>query len=378
MKVLHVLDSFSFGGAENLVIDLARYARPDLDLQVASLASPGRGRDAMHGRMVEVGLRPVYLGVDRLLDARGVKGMVDRLRDLAPDVVHAHLGYSATLVPIASRLAGIGCVATLHHLPADLPPRERVKEWLSVRVPERFGRLVVVSEPAHAEFARRYGPAGPAWRMVPNGVDLGRHPPRARSIDPDHPTWACVAALRRPKGHLDLLRAWRMLLDKGVEARLLIVGDGPERGVIEQAVARLQLADWVTLLGRCDDVPQLLAGVDGVVSASHTEALPTALIEAGAAGLPVVTTDAGGSTDVVTAQTGWVVSVHDVPALAAALADAIQDPVTSARKGVAARARVGARYSMPVWSDQLMELYREVVRVPHASPAGRMSRARGH
>jgi len=371
MKVLHVLDSFSFGGAENLIVELARYKPRDVQLRAASLASAGGGRDAMYARMVEVGLDPTYLGVDRLLDPWGCVRMARRLRELAPDVVHAHLGYSATLVPIASRMAGIGCVATLHHLPSDLPPGERLKEWLSVRVPARLGRLLFVSDSAQAEFARRYGPVRPTWRTVPNGVDLQRYEPRERSIRQRPQRWACVAALREPKGHLELLRAWRALLDRGTRAHLMIVGDGPQRSAIEECLMQLGLSEWVNLLGRCDDVPEMLAHVDGVVSASHTEALPTALIEAGAAGLPVVTTDAGGSSDVVTAETGWLVRVHDVAGLADALEQAMADPREAARRGAAARARVDALYSMPDWSDKLMDLYREVMRAPRVSPAGR-------
>lgn len=371
MKVLHVLDSFSFGGAENLVVELARHAPAGMELRAASLAPPGRGRDAMWSRMDEAGLGPVHLGVRRLADPAGFVRLVRGLNRLAPDVVHAHLGYSATLVPLAARAAGIGCVATLHHTPEDLPLRERLKERWSVRVPSRFGVLVLVSTPSFEGFARRHGPASATWRLVPNGVDLSRFHPLAQPRGNVVPTWACVAALREPKGHLDLLRAWQLLRDRGVHARLLIVGDGPHRSVIERAVESLELGDCVELLGRREDVPDLLASVDGVVSASHLEALPTALIEAGAAGLPVVTTDAGGSTDVVTPQTGWIARAHDVTGLADALGEAIVDPAEAARRGAAGRVRVADVFSMTTWTTRLTDLYREVAHAPTHQSAGK-------
>ena len=361
MRVLHVLDSFSFGGAENLVVELARHAPEGMDLRVASLGPSGRGRDDLYARMATVGLRPSYLGVRRLADPAGLVRLVRALRELRPDVIHAHLGYSATVVPVAARIAGIGCVATLHHVPEDLPVRDRLKERWSVRAPAKFGRLVLVSTASFREFERRYGPATPNWRLVPNGVDLTRYRPVPGGSRLPSGAWACVAALREPKGHVDLLQAWRMLCDRGPQPTLLIVGDGPRRLAIQDEISRLKLAGQVQLLGRREDVPELLAMVDGVVSASHTEALPTALIEAGAAGLPVVTTAAGGSTDVVTQQTGWLTPPRDVAALADALFDAVTHPEEAARRGSLARERVTELFSMAAWTDRLLDLYREVM-----------------
>lgn len=362
MRILQVLDSFSFGGAENLVVELARHAPAHWDVRAASLAPAGQGRDAMLGRLADAGLRPFHIGVRRLLDPLGFTRLTATLRSLRPDVVHAHLGYSATLVPLAARAAGIGCVATLHHLPGEVSRGEWVKERLSVRVPAAMGKLIIVSSAAFDAFARRHGPATDAWRMIPNGVDvdLFTRPRRVERTDDDRrPLWVVVAALRAPKGHLDLLAAWRILRDHGIDARLDIAGDGPHRATIERAISEFGLTDRVRLLGRHDDIPGLLAGVDGVVSASHTEALPTALIEAGAAGLPVVTTLAGGSTDVVTPETGWLVPVGDPEALAAALADAITHPELAAERGLAARNRVLEQFSMDSWLATLDQLYRQ-------------------
>ena len=111
-------------------------------------------------------------------------------------------------------------------------------------------------------------------------------------------------------------------------ATLLIVGDGPSRGDIESAVSAAGLSRSVRLLGRREDIPEILRAVDGVVSASVDEALPTALIEAGACGLPVVAADAGGTREIaVDGVTGRLVPLRDAPALAAALLSIIEDPV---------------------------------------------------
>lgn len=369
MKVLHVLDSFSFGGAEQLVASLGASPAPGLTMAVASLAPAGVGRDAMLPRLEAAGLAPVHLGVRRLADPVGLARLVHHLRRSDADVVHAHLGYAATVVPVAARLAGVPCVATLHHVPQDLSRVERLKERLSVRVPARLGRLVLVSHAARHEFARRHGPATPSWRVIHNGVDLARFPDDAEAAEQADrpPTWLAVAALRRPKGHLELLEAWARLVTDHPGARLLIAGDGPERGAVQSAITGLGLDREVELLGSRDDIPSLLRQVDGVVSASHTEALPTALIEASAAGLPVVATAVGGTGEVVLdGTTGLLVPPHSPEGLAEALAELVDDRARRVDFGRAGRLHAEGVFAMQPWVDNLLDLYQEVTDLrPH-------------
>ena len=364
MKVLHVLDSFSFGGAEELVASLGASPAPGVTMTVASLAPAGRGRDAMLPRLEAAGLAPTHLGVRRLADPAGLARLVRQLRRSDADVVHAHLGYAATVVPVAARLAGLPSVATLHHVPQDLSGAERLKERLSVRVPARLGRLVLVSHAARHEFALRHGPSTPSWRVIHNGVDLARFGagPEVREPADRPPIWIAVAALRQPKGHLDLLEAWARVVKSHPGARLLIAGEGPERPAIQSAIVGLGLGREVQMLGSRDDIPALLQQVDGVVSASHTEALPTALIEASAAGLPVVATAVGGTPEVVLdGTTGLLVPPHRPDRLAAALAQLVADPARGVDFGRAGRLHAEGVFAMQPWLDQLLDLYLEVI-----------------
>lgn len=362
-RVLMILDSFSFGGAENLIVELGRYRPTNLEVSVASLAPAEQDRNAMLDRLTEVGLHPEYLSVNRLLDLPGFLGLVCRLRRAEVDVVHAHLGYAATVVPLAARLAGKPVVATLHLSPQHHSSRgEWLKERLSVRIPARLGRLVFVSQHAFDEYARVHGPARATWRMIPNGVDLDRYAACAGPRSSVAPVWAVVAALRPDKNHADLIRAWSRVVTVHPGATLLVVGDGPSRGDLEWEVSAAGLGEAVKFLGRREDVAEILRGVDGVVSASLDEALPTALIEAGASGLPVVATDAGGTREIVVdGITGRLVPMRDVPALAEALLETIGDPVRAAEYGAAGRAQAHQKYSMAKWVDRLGRLYKEVI-----------------
>jgi glycosyltransferase involved in cell wall biosynthesis len=333
-------------------------------MTAASLAPAGLGRDAMLPRLAAAGLSPTHLGVRRLADPVGVARLVRQLRCTGADVVHAHLGYAATVVPLAAHLGGLPCVATLHHVPQDLRGVERFKERPSVRVPARLGRLVLVSHVAHREFALRHGPATNRWRVIHNGIDLTRYPhdPASRSHTARPPTWLAVAALRPPKGHLDLLEAWARVVATHPGTRLLIAGDGPARATIESAVVGLGLARDVELLGSRDDIPLLLQQVDGVVSASHTEALPTALIEAAAAGLPVVATAVGGTVEVVLdGATGLLVPPHRPDRLAEAVSQLVGDPARGVDFGRVGRLHAEGVFAMQSWIDHLLDLYHEVI-----------------
>jgi len=109
-----------------------------------------------------VGIRPTFIGVDRLADRRSVRRITDVIRQSDCDVVHAHLGLSSTLVPLAARLAGRPSVCTLHSLPQQSGGRDTIKERLCVEVAERSKALIFVFEAAKIAFARRYQPfSGP-------------------------------------------------------------------------------------------------------------------------------------------------------------------------------------------------------------------------
>lgn len=358
-----VVDSFDFGGAECLLAELGRCAPNGWDVSVASLVPADQGRNAMLERFEGYDLRPSYFSVRKLLDPRGFLKLVRTLRNAPVDVVHAHLDYSAILVPIAARLAGKPVVATLHVNPqGHRRRRDRFKEFLAVRVPARFGRLVLVSGHAYETYSDQYGPAKDTWRMIPNGIDLHRYSPTQSRESTGAPVWAVIAALRPGKNHRDAVRAWAGVVAAHPDAKLLVVGDGSERKTIEQAVEAAGLTDSVRFLGCRSDVHAILRTVDGVVSASVDEALPTALIEAAACGLPVVATDAGGTREIVIdGVNGRLVPVGAVTELTDALLDVIENPALADQYGAAGRALVEQRYSFSAWTEHLGMLYDEVI-----------------
>jgi glycosyltransferase involved in cell wall biosynthesis len=376
LRVLIIIDSFSFGGAEKLLAVLSRAApSAGLDLEVASLAPFSLDRTGMLPVLEEAGLPFSFLDIPRLAYPAAVPRIARAVKESGCDVVHAHLGYSAILAPVAARLAGRRCVATLHHMPEDLPLRERLKERMAVAASGRLGTLVFVSDASRREFARRYRERPQSWQVAYNGVDLtsfspGRDTlPTELRIEPDAPVVTVVAALRAPKGHQIAIRAWTDVIASVPEAHLLIVGDGPERQALEQAAAEGGVGHRVLFLGARGDVPRLLRASALVALPSLTEALPTSLIEAAACGRAAVGTRVGGVPEVIEhGRTGLLIPPGDPAAFADAVVTLLTD--TERRHAMEREARLLAeeRFDMHVWARRLRALYERMPGPSRSSP----------
>ena len=374
MKVLLVIDSLSFGGAENVLITLAREApRLGLTLEVVSLAPPTQGRAVWLSRLQDAGLEPRFLDIERLTQRDAVPRLVAEIRSSGCDVVHAHLETASTLAPIAARIAGVPALCTLHHVPSRLSGRDALRERLAVAVGGRSSGLLLVSQASYDAFAARYPwshqPA--RWGVVHNGVDLDLFRPLADGEAPQlppelgipagAPVAALVAHMRPGKGHAVALQAWPEVLRSRPDARLLFVGDGPLEDELRALSQELGIEHRVVFAGARRDVHELLPRVTLVVLPTRMEALPTALLEAAASGVPSVATAVGGVPEVVAdGQTGWLVD-EPVPAqFAVALQEALADPAELRRRGQAARARVVQSFSSSGWADRLDQCYRTV------------------
>jgi glycosyltransferase involved in cell wall biosynthesis len=152
------------------------------------------------------------------------------------------------------------------------------------------------------------------------------------------------------------------MLPEGAET--LIVGEGPDRPRLEQEIRALGVTERVRLVGERYDVPQLLAEADVFALSSASEGMPVSVLEAMAAGLPVVSSRVGGVPElVVDGETGILVRPGDASALAAALSSLIADPAERRRLGAAGRARAEERFDLEPFRRAHVELYsRELAR----------------
>lgn len=280
--------------------------------------------------------------------------------------LHAHFGLApATIAWFASRMlsfegAPVGFSFTIHGFHDFADPAET---RLDLKAPAAAA-VMCVSDFTRGQLFLQAAPATwPRAHVVRCGIDLDawRFAPRDRGAGP--PTIVAIGRLSAEKGFTVLLDAMARLRDEQVAARLVLVGDGPERATIEAAIARLGIADRVTLAGELppEAVRARLREADMFCLPSFSEGLPVSIMEAMAAGVPVVTTWIAGIPEL--AENG-VTAMTVPPARADALADAlrhlIEDPALAARLAVAARARVEANHDQLANGRQMADLLQRI------------------
>ena len=190
--------------------------------------------------------------------------------------------------------------------------------------------------------------------VIPNGVDLRPFDAavgiaRATLGIPDNAHLALyVGRLDPQKGLVDLLDAAEHVISKRSSWHLVLAGDGPSRPwLLNQLANHEQLGERIHWIGQCGDIPALLATANVLVHASLWEGMPNVVLEAMAAGLPVIGTAVEGTEDLVLpGQTGWLVPPHQPPTLSRALIEAVDSPETCVRYGQAGRLRVERQFAV--------------------------------
>jgi glycosyltransferase involved in cell wall biosynthesis len=274
--------------------------------------------------------------------------------------VHAHWATHPALAAwTVSALTGIpySFTAHAHDLYVDRAMlREKVRDAAFVVTISEFNRRFL-EEVCGADARGKV-------HVVRCGVDLREFAPAPRRAPPV-PTFACVASLRPYKGHAVLLDAVARLRAGGLAVRVVLVGDGPLRRELEGRIARLGIGDAVTLRGALphEEIPGVLAGATAMVLPSVTqsdgqmEGIPVALMEAMAAGLPVISTSLSGIPELVRdGAGGLLVPERDAAALAAAMARLAADPALAARLGAGARRIVEQEFDRARNVDRLEAL----------------------
>jgi glycosyltransferase involved in cell wall biosynthesis len=210
---------------------------------------------------------------------------------------------------------------------------------------------------------------GDKLRIIPNGIpepepvsaEVRNKVRRELAGDSLAAIIIAVGRFAAPKGYEDLVDAFALLHRKDRRPVLVMVGEGRLLQSIRGRVESLGLQACVRMLGHREDVAQLLAASDLFASASHREGLPIAVLEGMMAGLPVVATDVGDMSRLVTEETGRIVPTHRPDLLAQALGELLAAPEMLHAMGQAAHRRAVLEYSVDLCVDRHIALYREVI-----------------
>lgn len=371
--IVHVLYRLDTGGMERVVVSLINATHDRYRHAVIALTGFGAWRREIE----QAASACVSLDKKPGKDWRCYFRCWRALRALKPDLVQTYNVGTLDLAPVA-KLAGVRRLVHAEHgrdaadPGGDHPTYRRLRRWMAPLV----GRYVAVSPDLQAWLTQRVGIRSTKVTYIANGIDTAPFDaPRARSgprrllgdlAPPGTVLIGNVARLDQVKDHAGLLLAFKLLRDEGgsnrAACRLVIAGDGPQRGELEQQIVRLGLTDAVRLLGNRSDVAQLLAECDVFALSSVAEGMPITVLEAMAAGLPVAATDVGGVASVVEAGvTGTLVPAGDPHALAAALRAYVADGTLRRRHGDAGQARVAAHFSLRAMVSAYVALYDELL-----------------
>jgi glycosyltransferase involved in cell wall biosynthesis len=370
VNVVHLLASPFVGGPERQVLGLAAALPPAYRSAFLSFAEGGRARPLLEAAR-RLGCEAVELRHNTPHVGRAVREVAEQLRRLRADVLCTS-GYKPDLVGWrAARRAGVPVVAIAHGWTA-VTWKVRLYEALDRFILRFFDAVACVSA-AQADKVRRAGVPAERAVVIHNGIDAGifaKPDPacreRVRALFSPSFRPACVvgaAGRLSPEKGFDLfVEAAAQVARAHPDAGFLLCGDGPLRGALARRIGELGLTERFVLAGFRSDLHALLLGWDLAVLPSHTEGLPVAVLEALAAGVPVVATAVGGTPEVIEdGVCGFLVPPADPRALARRTAELLADDEARRRMGQSGRQRVRAKFSLEVQAEGYRRLFEWLV-----------------
>lgn len=318
-RLLFVITSLDYGGAESVVVELAsRFSERDWEVGVVSMVRPRAYENELNESGVTVFSLDMPKGVP---DPRAVVRLAAIYRRFRADVVHSHMVHANLLARVARLLGPVpALISTAHNITEGgfllnlgyrlTDPLTEFTTNVSQAAFDRYVRIGLVAERKGA--------------YVPNGINLKRysHDPLARERlreefgVGERFVWLAVGRITEQKDYPNLFRALKL---QGSHSVLWLVGDGELRQESEKLVREEGLTERVSFLGVRPDVGALMSAADGFVLASAWEGLPMVLLEAAATGLPAVATDVGGVAEIVRPEAGLLIPAGDAGALADAM-----------------------------------------------------------
>lgn len=349
-----MINGFGCGGAQQVVyeqlknVDKSRF-------EVSVISNIPKTRNALEDKVAE--LFPVthlHRGSGSV-SVKSVFRVVREIQKTKPDIVHAHLG-SVGFAAIWSMVFRKPLVITVHSKPEIA---FNVKSEKMVRLALKTGKtkLVAVSEENQMLSSSCFGIGEDKLTCVNNGIDLDRF------VRKPHDGFTVINVARQDenKNQAALIRCFARLHEKDPNTKLLLLGDGDQHKALKSLAQELGLTDAVTFTGNVSNTEDYYAVADLYIQSSHTEAMPMSVLEAMAAGLPIVSTDVGGLKDVVQ-DNGILVPDNDEDALYRAMETVYNQPPEQTQAMSKASHRIVQSYSSETMARRYEQIYDEMTR----------------
>lgn len=364
-RVVHYIESRNFGGAEQIVFNLlSGLDRNRWESILIYHSYPGIAPFIEKVNELDIEIIPLP-PIERWTNISQMLKLIRKLRALNATVFHAHLPWylSCSYGLLCAYLAGVPATVATQQLYIEINPSRLyilqklismiVDRYIAVSggVAEKLGRLIF----SHDKI-----------RVVKNGISIENFPcTKSNTLrellkdNKDMPIVLTVARLDKQKGHEYLIEAASMV----PEAVFALVGDGPERGKLETYVKEMNLEKRLVFLGYREDIQEILSGCDLFVLPSLYEGLPLAILEAMAAGKPVIASDINGTDEIINdGKTGILVPPADPNAIAEAIRRVLSDPSLARNLAASGKERAYSEFSSKKMVEGVTRVYEDIIR----------------
>ncbi|MGD8525765.1 MAG: glycosyltransferase [Thioalkalispiraceae bacterium] len=367
MKILHVVENLNIGGLERLVVNLVKQHKSEgHDLMVVCLFSKGDLANELETMDVNVVACNKNVGVDFFF----VKKLRRTIVQYKPDIIHTHNAMSHYYSVLATLLLSNKIINTRHGM--GLNPYSRKREILYKLTWPLTAHYVAVAKFAHAGYlSRKVFPPNKS-SVVYNSIDIEsitrKNDDSKKSftnkynIPKESFIYGMVSRFSNVKDHRTLVYAFKKIANSFSNAVLVLIGDGEEFNNIKNLIDNLQLENNVLMLGERQGASKYLQYFDVFILSTKTEGYSMALLEASAAGLPLIATNVGGNSEIITSNyNGYLVKQNDPDDLAQAMRCVVDDADNLNRISLNSFEWANNNATLTKCASEYMKIYKQII-----------------
>lgn len=356
-KILIILGTLSMGGGQHMVYELVdNIDKSRFDVTV--MCYIGKLGTPLEKKVEEVA-NIVYLNENHGITLASMKHVFAKIREINPDLIHAHLGGMVYAIPWAFLNKKKSLMITAHTEPSQAFHKkvEKLFHWL-LKNRKKTTMVVAVSKENHTALMNYFSIDCEVCRYINNGIQLKKF----YRTEHDYYTFINVARQDENKNQIAILECFNELYINNKNIRLLLVGDGPCHSMLVERTKVLGIESAVSFPGMVKDVENYYAVSDAYIQSSFVEAMPLSALEAMAAGLPLISTDVGGMKD-ITCENGLLIPPGNNEALVTAMDTLLYEQEEQRKIREQKSLELVENYSSEKMAKEYMKLYDEMLGV---------------
>jgi len=360
MQILHTEWSDGLGGQEKRILSEA----VGLTARGHSVTIACREHAMIKSEAIRLGINTHTLPMRKFYDIPGIIQMTNFLNNNRFDVVNTHSGVDSWIGGIASWIAKTPVLVRTRHL--NIPLRRNLFNFIHY-MPDMY---ITCGDNMRNNLINNSGFPADKVVSIPTGVGLEFFDVKKNmgakvkyGLDPNSIVITNVGVLRSVKGHEITLRSVKVVMDAFPNAKFLIVGDGPRKEALVNFANELGITRHVIFTGFVENIPEIYSFSDVAVLSSLSEGLPQSLLQAMAAGVPVVATNVGGVPEIVIHEkTGLLIASGDHEGLAKGIIQILNRPVEALQFTAKAKELVRKEHSVNHMIDKIERLYEKLLK----------------